>query len=92
MGSNERKLFSWLCQGKSDINSNPKPREIAADIGAGSGFISEILLGKGLRVIAIDQSETMLEVMNNITIDCANETCQCENDSVSISIFIASAK
>lgn len=36
---------------------------IAADIGAGTGFITEALLTAGLRVIAVDQSETMLRVM-----------------------------
>lgn len=36
---------------------------LAADIGAGSGFITEELLRRGARVIAIDQSEAMLKVM-----------------------------
>lgn len=36
---------------------------LAADIGAGSGFIAEGLIRKGLRVIAVDQSEAMLEQM-----------------------------
>ncbi len=35
--------------------------EQAADIGAGTGFIAEGLTQKGLRVIAVDQSEAMLE-------------------------------
>ncbi len=35
--------------------------EQAADIGAGTGFIAEGLRQKGLHVIAVDQSETMLE-------------------------------
>ena len=35
----------------------------AADIGAGTGFITEELIRNGLRVIAVDQSEAMLEVM-----------------------------
>jgi ubiquinone/menaquinone biosynthesis C-methylase UbiE len=34
--------------------------QIAADVGAGTGFITEILLEKGLRVIAIDESDEML--------------------------------
>jgi len=37
--------------------------KIAADIGAGSGFITEGLLRKGIHVIAIDQSEAMLSQM-----------------------------
>lgn len=36
---------------------------IAADIGAGSGFVTEGLLRRGLRVIAVDCSEAMLEEM-----------------------------
>ncbi len=35
--------------------------EIAADIGAGSGYVTEGLLSRGLNVIAIDQSENMLK-------------------------------
>jgi ubiquinone/menaquinone biosynthesis C-methylase UbiE len=35
----------------------------AADIGAGTGFITEGLLQKGLKVIAVDQSQAMLEKM-----------------------------
>lgn len=37
--------------------------KLAADIGAGTGFISEGLLQRGLRVIAVDQSESMLAEM-----------------------------
>jgi ubiquinone/menaquinone biosynthesis C-methylase UbiE len=36
---------------------------LAADIGAGTGFMTEGLLRRGLRVIAVDHSEAMLEVM-----------------------------
>jgi ubiquinone/menaquinone biosynthesis C-methylase UbiE len=35
--------------------------ELAADIGAGTGFITEGLLKRGLKVIAVDRSEEMLE-------------------------------
>jgi ubiquinone/menaquinone biosynthesis C-methylase UbiE len=37
--------------------------KVAADIGAGTGFVSEELLRRGLKVIAVDESETMLETM-----------------------------
>lgn len=40
-----------------------RPGELAADIGAGTGFITEGLIQKGLRVIAVDQSKAMLEEM-----------------------------
>ena len=37
--------------------------KIAADIGSGTGFITEGLIRKGLHVIAVDQSEAMLAEM-----------------------------
>ena len=37
--------------------------KIAADIGAGTGFISEGLIREGLQVIAVDQSEAILKEM-----------------------------
>lgn len=37
---------------------------VAADIGAGTGFITEGLLKAGLKVVAIDQSENMLNHMS----------------------------
>ena len=48
---------------------------LAADIGAGTGFMTEGLLARGLRVIAVDQSREMLEVMrqkfgNGMEVDC----------------------
>lgn len=40
---------------------NMQPGEVVADIGAGTGFITESLVKKGMKVIAIDQSEAMLQ-------------------------------
>lgn len=46
------------------INKVPVgPDTIAADIGAGTGFITEELLRHGVRVIAVDQSQKMLETL-----------------------------
>jgi len=39
--------------------------KLAVDVGAGTGFISEGLLKKGLKVIAVDQSNEMLSIMKN---------------------------
>ncbi len=39
------------------------PGLIAADLGAGTGFITEGLVAKGLKVIAVDQSAAMLDTM-----------------------------
>ena len=38
-----------------------QPGLLAADIGAGTGFLTEALLQRGLRVLAVDQSPAMLE-------------------------------
>jgi len=46
---------------------------IAADIGAGTGFITEELLKHKVRVIAIDQSAAMIEEMRK-------RFCCCEID------------
>lgn len=40
-----------------------EPEKLAADVGAGTGFITEGLLLRGSKVIAIDQSEAMLSQM-----------------------------
>lgn len=42
-----------------------KQGELAADIGAGTGFLTEGLLQRGLNVIAVDQSNEMLRQMKN---------------------------
>jgi ubiquinone/menaquinone biosynthesis C-methylase UbiE len=52
-----------------------QPGKLAADIGAGTGFVTEELLRNGLKVIAIDQSESMIEAMkkkfgNHDTVEC----------------------
>ncbi len=39
------------------------PEELATDIGAGSGFITEALIAAGLTVKAVDPSAQMLDVM-----------------------------
>jgi len=38
--------------------------QLAADIGAGSGFVTRGLLARGLRVLAVDQSANMLQVLS----------------------------
>lgn len=39
------------------------PGSLSADLGAGTGFITEEILKFGARVIAVDQSESMLQLM-----------------------------
>lgn len=61
--------------------SKIKKGDVAADIGAGTGFISEILLEKGAHVIAVDQSVEMLSQLKKkfccnsaLTIKKGNDT------------------
>ncbi len=59
----QQSFFSEDVRDKAFSVARVKKGKIAADIGAGSGFISEGLIHKGLKVIAVDQSETMLAEM-----------------------------
>jgi ubiquinone/menaquinone biosynthesis C-methylase UbiE len=56
-------FFSEGVRRKAFSVADVQPGMLAADIGAGSGFVTEGLLRKGLRVIAVDQSEAMLNEM-----------------------------
>jgi ubiquinone/menaquinone biosynthesis C-methylase UbiE len=49
-----------------------QPGSTAADIGAGTGFVSEGLINRGLKVLAVDQSEAMLNELKKKfdTIEC----------------------
>ncbi|WP_338025509.1 class I SAM-dependent methyltransferase [Clostridium yunnanense] len=58
-----QEFFSESVRDKAYEVANVKEEELAADIGAGTGFITEGLLQKGLKVIAVDQSYEMLEEM-----------------------------
>lgn len=44
---------------KADVQA----KKLAADIGAGTGFMTEELIENGLKVIAVDQAEAMLDEM-----------------------------
>ncbi len=57
------KLFSVNVRETAMRIAGVSEGKTAADIGAGSGFISEGLLARGLKVIAVDHSQEMLEVM-----------------------------
>ena len=58
-----KSFFSDEVREKALAAANVKPGKLAADIGAGTGFITEGLVQNGLRVIAVDQSGAMLEEM-----------------------------
>lgn len=82
-------FFSESIRDKAFDMAKIEAGKIAADIGAGTGFITEGLLKKGLKVIAVDQSEAMLEEIkikfNKMPVDCrlgSSENLPLENDSI----------
>jgi ubiquinone/menaquinone biosynthesis C-methylase UbiE len=56
-------FFSEAVREKAFTVAGVEPGRLAADIGAGAGFVTEGLLERGLRVIAIDLSAAMLAEM-----------------------------
>lgn len=61
--SMQQSFFSETVREKALAVAGVQAGQLAADIGAGSGFITAGLLRRGLRVIAVDQSEAMLAEM-----------------------------
>ena len=58
-------FFSEAVREKAISVAKVKQGRVAADIGAGTGFITEALLQRGLKVIAVDQSEAMIRKMKS---------------------------
>ena len=56
-------FFSKKVRETACTTAQVQPGQFAADIGAGTGFLTEELLSRDLRVVAVDQSSTMLELM-----------------------------
>lgn len=56
-------LFSERLREKAYVLAKIQEGKTAADIGVGTGFITEGLIRRGIKVIAIDQSEKMLTEM-----------------------------
>ncbi len=54
-------FFSEAVREKAFTVASIQPDQLAADIGVGTGFITAGLLQRGLKVIAIDQSDAMLQ-------------------------------
>jgi len=62
-----------------------QPGTLAADIGAGTGFLTEGLLRKGVSVIAVDRSQAMLDVLLRKLPDVQGLQCRLgEGDSLPI--------
>ena len=67
-----KEFFSEIVREKALERADIQPGTTAADIGAGTGFITEGLLKKGVKIIAVDQSETMLAEMKKRFTDYNN--------------------
>lgn len=65
-------FFSDAAREKALSIARAQPGTVAADIGAGSGYMTEALIEQGLRVIAVDQSEAMLDEMRSRLSDPTN--------------------
>jgi len=69
-------FFSENVRRKALTVAEIKPGAVAADLGAGTGFITEALLQHGARVIAIDESPSMLDELRKKM--GGNPALQCE--------------
>ena len=65
-------FFSEEVRAKAYKVADVKKGKQAADIGAGTGFVTEGLIREGLDVIAVDQSKTMIEELKRKfpNVDC----------------------
>jgi len=61
----QQSFFSEEVREKAFAAADIQAGQITADIGAGAGFMTEGLLARGLQVIAVDQSEAMLQQMRS---------------------------
>jgi ubiquinone/menaquinone biosynthesis C-methylase UbiE len=58
-----RTYFSERVRDRALSEARVQPRKLAVDVGAGTGFITEGLIGHGVEVLAIDESLPMLQVL-----------------------------
>jgi len=59
----QQSFFSENVRKAAVARAQVRPGELAADIGAGTGFMTEELIKNELRVIAVDRSGSMIEEM-----------------------------
>ncbi|NOX37867.1 MAG: class I SAM-dependent methyltransferase [Calditrichaeota bacterium] len=58
-----RQFYSDKVRETAIAKAQVRAGELAVDMGAGTGFLTEALLAKGVRVIALDASRNMLRVL-----------------------------
>lgn len=59
----QQSMFSEAVREKAIAAAGVKAGKVAADIGAGSGFVTEALIKKGVKVISVDPASEMLKEM-----------------------------
>ena len=74
--SMRQSFFSDAVREKAYQVAGAAAGQSAADLGAGTGFVTEGLLARGLRVVAVDQSPAMLEVLRSRLADAGALDCR----------------
>lgn len=69
-------FFSEAVREKACKVAGVEAGRLAADVGAGTGFLTEGLLDRGVRVIAVDQSPGMLDVLRAKFADRSGLECR----------------
>jgi ubiquinone/menaquinone biosynthesis C-methylase UbiE len=70
-----RTYFSERVRDRALSEARVQPGKLAADVGAGTGFITEGLIGHGVEVLAIDESLPMLRVLRRKAFGAAGLHC-----------------
>lgn len=78
-------FFSDAVRDQAIAAARVEPGRLAADIGAGTGFVTEGLVTLGVRVIAVDQSEAMVaEIRRKFAVSHAVEVRLGTGDAIPI--------
>jgi ubiquinone/menaquinone biosynthesis C-methylase UbiE len=70
-----RTYFSERVRDRALSEARVQPGKLAADVGAGTGFITEGLIGHSVEVLAIDESLPMLQVLRRKAFGAAGLHC-----------------
>jgi ubiquinone/menaquinone biosynthesis C-methylase UbiE len=70
-----RTYFSEVVRDRALSEARVQRRKLAADVGAGTGFITQGLIGHGVEVLAIDESLPMLQVLRRKAFSGAGLHC-----------------
>jgi len=70
-----RTYFSEKVRDRALSEARVQKRKLAADVGVGTGFITEGLIAHGVEVLAIDESLRMLQVLRRKAFSAAGPHC-----------------